>query len=78
MVDGLFLFIYGLFALATKTTVALFVMFKMLAYANKVNNVSIEDMLEKLNENPRAVSDYYGRRLIAAALVVLGVCIGSI
>ena len=76
--DGLFLFIYGLFALATKAAVALFVMFKMLAYANRKNNVKVEDMLEKINEDPRAVSDYYGRRLIAAALVVLGVCIGSL
>ena len=76
--DGLFLFIYGVIALATKATVALFVVFKMLAYANKANNVKVEDMLEKINEDPRAVSDYYGRRLIAAALVVLGVCIGSL
>ena len=76
--DGLFLFIYGVIALATKAAVALFVMFKMLAYANRKNNVKVEDMLEKINEDPRAVSDYYGRRLIAAALVVLGVCIRSL
>ena len=76
--DGLFLFIYGVIALATKAAVALFVMFRMLAYANKKNKVNISDMLEKINEDPRAVSDYYGRRLIAAALVVLGVCIGSL
>ena len=76
--DGLFAFIYGVLALATKATVALFVMFKMLAYANRKNNVKVEDMLGKINEDPRAVSDYYGRRLIAAALVVLGVCIGSL
>ncbi|MCK5016877.1 MAG: hypothetical protein KAS32_07370 [Candidatus Peribacteraceae bacterium] len=76
--DGIWLFVYGLLALATKATVALFILFRMLKYANKANNVSIEEMLEKLNEDPRAVSDYYGRRLIAAAIVVLGVSVGSI
>jgi hypothetical protein len=76
--DGAYLFLYGLLALATKATVALFILFRMLAYANRSNGVSIEEMLEKLDEDPRAVADYYGRRLIAAAIVVLGVSIGSL
>lgn len=70
-------FVWGLLGLATKASVALFILFRMLRYANRANGVRIEDMLEKLNEDPRAVADYYGRRLIAAALVVLGVSIGS-
>ena len=76
--DGLWLFLYGLLALATKAIVALFILFRMLRYANKTNGVHIEDMLERLNDDPRAVADYYGRRLIAAAIVVLGVSIGSL
>ena len=71
-------FLYGLLALATKAAVALFVLFKMLRYANKGINVKMEDIVLRLEDDPQALASYYGRRLIAAAIVVLGVSIGSL
>jgi Na+/proline symporter len=71
-------FLWGVFGLAVKATIALLILFRMLRYANEKNGVKIGDMLKKLDEDPRAVGEYYGRRLIAAALVVMGVSLGSL
>jgi hypothetical protein len=70
-------FLWGLIGLTTKAVVALLILFKMLNYANDSQGVKLKDVLEKLREDPRALGDYYSRRLIAAAIVVLGVSIGS-
>jgi Na+/proline symporter len=70
--------LWGIVGLAIKATIALLILFRMLAYANRKNGVSISDMLKKLDEDPRAVGEYYGRRLIAAAIVVMGVSLGSL
>ena len=76
--DIVWQFFWGLLALATKAAVALYILFRMLTYANNKQGVSVKEMLEKLNEDPRAVADYYGRRLIAAALVIMGISIGTL
>lgn len=75
--DALWLFAYGLVTLAVKATVALYILFKMLRFANRSIGVTMEEVVAKLNEDPRALADYYGRRLIAAAIVILGISLGS-
>jgi hypothetical protein len=75
--EALLVWIFGVIGLATKACVALIVLFQMLKRGNKAVGVDIEDVLERLKDDPRALADYYGRRLIAAAIVVLGVAMGS-
>jgi len=75
--DALWLFLYGLVALSVKATVALVVLFQMLRFANRKLGVRMEEVVHKLNEDPQALADYYGRRLIAAAIVILGISLGS-
>lgn len=72
------LFLFGLGALITKAVVILTVVFLMLKMANKSLGIKMKDVIEKINEDPQALSDYFGRRLIAAAIVILGVSLGAL
>ena len=70
--------IWGITALAIKSIVGLGVLFGVLRLFDVLNGVKFKDALERIRKDPRAESDYYSRRLIAMALVILGISIGSI
>ena len=72
------LFLFGLLALIVKSVVILTVVFQMLKMANKSLNIKMKDVIEKISDDPQALSDYFGRRPIAAAIVILGVSLGAL
>ena len=76
--EVLWVFLWGVVALAVKAAVVLFVLFTMLTWNNNKNGVNVKEMLKKLDADPRAVAEYYGSRLRAAAIVVGCVAIGSL
>jgi small basic protein len=46
--------------------------------ANKCLGITMKELIEKIHEDPQALSDYFGRRLIAASIVILGVSLGAL
>ena len=70
--------LYGLATLGIKSLVGLGTLFGALRVMDKVNGVDFRDALERIAKDPRAESDYYSRRGYWVALVILGICIGSL
>ena len=77
-IEGLILFAWGLFALVVKSVVVLTVLFVMLQLANKRLGIKMKDIVGEIRKDPQALSDYFGRRLIAAAIVIFGVSVGAL
>jgi len=71
-------FFYGLTGLVVKAVVVLTVMHLMLKLANKQLGIKMKDIVDEIRKDPQALSDYFGRRLIAAAIVILGVSLGAL
>jgi len=71
------LFLWKLLALGAKMLLAMIMLFGGLALFNKVNGESFTNVLKRIKKDPKAESDYYGRRAIAFSLVILGCLIGS-
>jgi hypothetical protein len=78
MIEGVLIFVGGLVTLLVKTVVILTTMHYLLKIANKQLGIKTKDIIERLYEDPQALSDYFGRRLIAAAIVILGISIGAL
>lgn len=68
---------YLLVKLGAKMALGLSIMYGSLWLYNKLNGQSIAEVLETINKDPRAAADYYGRRLLAVGMVILGVLLGG-
>lgn len=78
MTDMLTNMFYSLWPLAVKSITGFLLVYFALNFVNDQFSVRFKNELEVMRQDPRALSDYYGRRLIAAALIVMGVLIGSV
>lgn len=68
----------SIIAYVIKIITALGIGYKVLVWVNKKNGLTMERLYEILEKSPEAFADYHRGRLIAVALVIMGVTIGSL
>jgi multisubunit Na+/H+ antiporter MnhG subunit len=69
--------LYKIVAFIAKCIGAIILLFGGLGLFNHLNGVDFKDVRERLEKDPKAEGDYYGRRILGVAIVIMGVLIGT-